>query len=48
MSAVAVEITSPSAKRAEPVDLVDLVVVEDVEELTVGAVPGCNDDNPYR
>ncbi|WP_172639435.1 hypothetical protein [Streptomyces tailanensis] len=48
MSIVAVEITPPPAKRAELVDLVGLVVVADVEELTVGAVPGCNDDNPYQ
>ena len=48
MTAVAVEIAPPLTKRAEPVDLVGLVVVEDVEELTVGAIPGCGDDNPYQ
>ncbi|MBC7269378.1 MAG: hypothetical protein H5T76_11740 [Streptomyces sp.] len=47
MTAVAVEIT-PWPAKAEPVDLVGPVVVEDVEELTVGAVPGCGEDNPYQ
>lgn len=48
MTAVAVEIAPPPARRAEPVEVVDLVIVEDVEELTAGAVPGCGDDNPYQ
>ncbi|MEU9388702.1 hypothetical protein AB0D86_01715 [Streptomyces sp. NPDC048324] len=56
MSAVAVEITPRPAlglvlaptdqpKAPEPVGL---VIVDDVESLTEGTVPGCNDDNPYR
>lgn len=47
MTMVAVEITA-RPKKDEPVDLVGLVLVEDIEELAVDAVPGCNDDNPYR
>jgi hypothetical protein len=47
MTIVAVEITA-RPRKAEAVDLVGLVLVEDVEELAVDAVPGCNDDNPYR
>lgn len=56
MSAVAVEITPrpaldlvPAAgdqpKAPEPAGL---VIVDDVESLTDGTMPGCNDDNPYR
>ncbi|MER6157918.1 hypothetical protein ABT147_20575 [Streptomyces sp. NPDC001868] len=47
MTSVAVEITA-RPRRAEPIDQVGLVLVEDIEELAVDAVPGCNDDNPYR
>ncbi len=39
MTAVMVEIT----RKPE-----DVVLVADVEALTAGTVPGCNDDNPYR
>jgi hypothetical protein len=37
-------------RTPEPViqDPDDVVLVCDVEELTAGTVPGCNDDNPYR
>ncbi|MGR8010322.1 hypothetical protein [Streptomyces hypolithicus] len=56
MTAVAVEITprrvvvptelgSLAAASPEPVGV---VIVDDVEALTEGTVPGCNDDNPYR
>ncbi|GFH36481.1 MULTISPECIES: hypothetical protein [Streptomyces] len=56
MSAVAVELTTrpglslvpatgDQPKTPEPAGL---VIVDDVESLTEGTVPGCNDDNPYR
>ncbi len=56
MSAVAVEITprpmlelapDPSDRPKTP-EPVGLVIVDDVESLTEGTTPGCNDDNPYR
>jgi hypothetical protein len=47
MTAVAVEI-SPRPLEAIAAEPEGLVVVEDVEALTVGAVPGCGDDNPYQ
>ncbi|MEU6230108.1 hypothetical protein [Streptomyces sp. NPDC047042] len=48
MTAVAVEIAPLPASKVEPVDLVGVTVVENVEELTTGAIPGCGDDNPYQ
>lgn len=55
MSSVAVEIAShptglipvPAVpeNRTEPSRP---VIVDDVESLTEGTTPGCNDDNPYR
>jgi hypothetical protein len=56
MSAVAVEITPRPALELVPAPSVQpmtpepagLVIVDDVESLTEGTVPGCNDDNPYR
>ncbi|MER8028164.1 hypothetical protein ABTZ78_04195 [Streptomyces bauhiniae] len=45
MTAVMVEI------RPRPPALEDpegVVLLHDLEVLTEGAVPGCNDDNPYR
>lgn len=45
MTAVTVEISPrpPAVKEIEGV-----ILLEDLEVLTEGAVPGCNDDNPYR
>ncbi|MFJ4620308.1 hypothetical protein [Streptomyces sp. NPDC088812] len=56
MSAVAVEITPrpplglvpAPADQPKTYEPVGLVIVDDVESLTEGTVPGCNDDNPYR
>ncbi|NGO77754.1 hypothetical protein G6045_19115 [Streptomyces sp. YC504] len=46
MTAVAVEIRPrPTEDAPEPEAL---IVVEDIEALTTGAMPGCSDDNPYR
>ncbi|MDQ8704873.1 hypothetical protein RCO28_20600 [Streptomyces sp. LHD-70] len=45
MTAVAVEITP---RPVEPEEITAPVLVEDLETLTDGAVPGCGDDNPYR
>ncbi|MFG3308494.1 hypothetical protein [Streptomyces wuyuanensis] len=45
MTNVIVEISPrpPVPEESEGVDLLD-----DLEVLTEGAIPGCNDDNPYR
>ncbi|MDI3385455.1 hypothetical protein QIS99_04385 [Streptomyces sp. B-S-A8] len=48
MTAVAVEITPRSVAPVEPKEITAPVLVEDLEALTDGAVPGCGDDNPYR
>ncbi|MFE4368575.1 hypothetical protein ACFRMN_10075 [Streptomyces sp. NPDC056835] len=58
MSAVAVEIASRpfAALGLVPVPAVPpkapepagLVIVDDLESLTEGTTPGCNDDNPYQ
>ena len=45
MTAVAVEITTRPSVEEEPMGL---VLVDDVEALAEGTVPGCNDDNPYQ
>lgn len=45
MTAVAVEITRKPVAEEEPTGL---VLVDDVEALAEGTVPGCNDDNPYQ
>ncbi|MGA5008637.1 hypothetical protein [Streptomyces koyangensis] len=45
MTAVMVEITSPPTALREPEEV---ALLDDLETLTEGAVPGCNDDNPYR
>ncbi|MFD7236476.1 hypothetical protein ACFWAT_14360 [Streptomyces syringium] len=49
MTAVAVEITSrPAPIAAGPApEPTGVLFVEDIEELTAGSAPGCNDDNPY-
>lgn len=44
MTAVMVEISSRLPVREEPEGV---VLLDDLEALTEGAVPGCNDDNPY-
>ncbi|MFI2372091.1 hypothetical protein [Streptomyces sp. NPDC018833] len=44
MTTAMVEI-SPRPQVQEPEGV---VLLEDLEVLTEGAVPGCNDDNPYR
>ncbi len=45
MTAVTVEISPrpPAQEKPEGVILLD-----DLEMLSEGAIPGCNDDNPYR
>ncbi|MGW7492179.1 hypothetical protein [Streptomyces sp. NPDC054786] len=45
MTTVMVEISPrlPVQEESEGV-----VILEDLETLTEGAVPGCNEDNPYR
>ncbi|MFI0876420.1 hypothetical protein ACH4TM_18730 [Streptomyces parvus] len=45
MTAVMVEISprTPALEGPEGVILLD-----DLEMLSEGAIPGCNDDNPYR
>ncbi|MGD3112325.1 hypothetical protein [Streptomyces sp. YGL11-2] len=55
MTAIDVEITPPVTtlpQSATPAptspEPVGLVIVDDVEALTEGTIPGCNDDNPYR
>ncbi|MEU5776345.1 hypothetical protein ABZ819_23985 [Streptomyces venezuelae] len=53
MTAVSVEILPRPVVDEESATFVieeptSLVVVEDIEALTEGATPGCNDDNPYR
>ncbi|MFJ6742208.1 hypothetical protein ACIQOU_25365 [Streptomyces sp. NPDC091279] len=45
MSTVMVEITPQPPIQDEPQDV---ILLSDLETLTEGALPGCNDDNPYR
>ncbi|MEW1753278.1 hypothetical protein ACIQU1_25165 [Streptomyces angustmyceticus] len=45
MTTVMVEITPRPQVREEPEGV---VLLKDLETLTEGAVPGCNEDNPYR
>ncbi|MFI5523891.1 hypothetical protein [Streptomyces platensis] len=45
MTIVMVEITPRDQIQEEPEGV---VLLEDLESLTKGAVPGCNEDNPYR
>ncbi|MCI4041744.1 hypothetical protein [Streptomyces sp. TRM75563] len=45
MTTVMVEI-SPRPPVTE--DPEGVVLLDDLESLTEGATPGCNDDNPYR
>lgn len=55
MTAVSVEIAprplaaapAPVARSASP-DPSGPVIVDDVETLATGAIPGCGDDNPYN
>ncbi|WP_164543644.1 hypothetical protein [Streptomyces mobaraensis] len=55
MTAVPVEITprphAPELTLAPPrptnPEPTDILIVSNVETLTAGATPGCNDDNPY-
>lgn len=52
MTMVDVEITRPTTAAAQPdasgtPEPAGVVIVEDVEALTTGALPGCGDDNPY-
>jgi hypothetical protein len=35
-------------RPAPVVDPEEVVLIEDVETYTAAALPGCNDDNPYR
>jgi hypothetical protein len=48
MTAVMVEIT-PKRTRAKDDDQGDdgIMLIDNVEEFTASAQPGCNDDNPY-
>ncbi|MGW4442442.1 hypothetical protein [Streptomyces sp. NPDC004100] len=45
MTAVMVEISPRPPALEEPEGV---IILTDLEVLTEGAVPGCNDDNPYR
>ncbi|WP_414506481.1 hypothetical protein [Streptomyces sp. NEAU-L66] len=45
MTTAMVEITPRPHVQEEPDGV---VLLDDLEILTEGAVPGCNDDNPYR
>ncbi|WP_199809776.1 hypothetical protein [Streptomyces sp. NRRL F-2799] len=45
MTAVMVEIRPRPPAQEEPEGV---ILLDDLEALTEGAVPGCNDDNPYR
>ncbi|MET8380770.1 hypothetical protein [Streptomyces microflavus] len=45
MTAVMVEISPRPPTPQEPDGV---ILLDDLEALTEGAVPGCNDDNPYR
>ncbi|WP_329303970.1 hypothetical protein OG410_41895 [Streptomyces sp. NBC_00659] len=46
MTAVAIEITPrPAPVVADPDEV---VLIGDVDMLTAGTTPGCNDDNPYQ
>lgn len=55
MTAVSVEI-APSSSAAVPTPVTRSagpepagpVIVDDVETLATGAIPGCGDDNPYN
>ena len=46
MTAVMIELT----RKPEPAiqDPDTIVLVEDVDALTTGTLPGCGDDNPYN
>lgn len=46
MAAVMVELT----RKPEPIDQApaQVTLIGDVDSLTAGTVPACNDDNPYR
>ncbi|MFJ1600196.1 hypothetical protein [Streptomyces sp. NPDC088261] len=44
-TALTVEIITRPPVLDEPEGV---VLLDDLEVLTEGAVPGCNDDNPYR
>ncbi|WP_185893577.1 hypothetical protein [Streptomyces sp. WAC08241] len=45
MTAVMVEISPRLPVLEEPEGV---ILLDDLEVLSEGAVPGCNDDNPYR
>ncbi|WP_205387615.1 hypothetical protein [Streptomyces cavourensis] len=45
MTTVMVEI---GPRPPEPEEPEGVILLDDLEVLTEGAVPGCNDDNPYR
>ncbi|MEV7913935.1 MULTISPECIES: hypothetical protein [Streptomyces] len=45
MTAVMVEISPRPPAREEPEGV---ILLDDLEVLAEGAIPGCNDDNPYR
>ncbi|GLW17696.1 MULTISPECIES: hypothetical protein [Streptomyces] len=48
MTTVTVEISPRPQVQEEPEGPEGIVLLEDLEALTEGAVPGCNEDNPYR
>ncbi|MBK6041483.1 hypothetical protein [Streptomyces sp. MBT55] len=45
MTAVMVEISPRPPAQEEPEGV---TLLDDLEVLSEGAIPGCNDDNPYR
>ncbi|AEW98852.1 hypothetical protein SCATT_p06590 (plasmid) [Streptantibioticus cattleyicolor NRRL 8057 = DSM 46488] len=44
----ALSLVPAPAERPKLAEPAGLVIVDDVESLTEGTTPGCNDDNPYR
>lgn len=46
MTAVMIELTRKPEPAVQDPDVI--VLVEDVDALTTGTVPGCGDDNPYN
>ncbi|MFF2861717.1 hypothetical protein ACFVSX_17720 [Streptomyces rubiginosohelvolus] len=45
MTAVMVEISPRPQTQEEPEEV---ILLDDLEVLSEGAIPGCNEDNPYR
>ncbi|MGW2523972.1 hypothetical protein ACWC09_44740 [Streptomyces sp. NPDC001617] len=46
MTAVMIELTPKPEPAVQDPDTI--VLIDDIETLTAGTVPGCGDDNPYN